>query len=54
MDSRVAKRFSGAVNVFHDQRLPEAAVPAGYAALIDAYNLSVPVPRPWKTAFLRA
>ncbi len=45
MDSRVAQRFSGAVNVFHDQRLPEAAVPAGYAALIDAYNLSVPVPR---------
>ena len=45
MDDRVAKRFSGAVNVFHDQRLPEAAVPAGYAALIDAYNLSVPLPR---------
>lgn len=45
MDERVAKRFSGAVNVFHDQRLPETAVPAGYAALIDAYNLPVPLPR---------
>ena len=38
-------RFSGSVTVFHDRRLPEAATPAGYAALIDAYHLSVPVPR---------
>jgi hypothetical protein len=37
--------FSGSVNVFHDRRLPEPAVPVGYAALIDAYKLSVPVPR---------
>ncbi len=38
-------KFSGPVNVFHDRRLPEVATPAGYAALIDAYGLSVPVPR---------
>ncbi|WP_315731587.1 MULTISPECIES: Fic family protein [unclassified Bradyrhizobium] len=38
-------KFSGPVSVFHDRRLPEAATPAGYAALIDAYHLSVPVPR---------
>ena len=37
--------FSGQVSVFHDRRLPEAAAPAGYAALIGAYNLPVPVPR---------
>ncbi|MGL4556222.1 MAG: Fic family protein, partial [Afipia sp.] len=37
--------FSGPVSVFHDRRLPELATPAGYAALIDAYRLSVPVPR---------
>jgi hypothetical protein len=44
-ESRVAKDFSGPVNVFHDRRLPETATPAGYAALIDTYNLPVPVPR---------
>lgn len=37
-------RFSGPVTVFHEQRLPEAASPAGYAALIDAYQLKVPMP----------
>jgi Fic family protein len=37
--------FSGPVSVFHNRRLPEVAVPAGYAALIDAYKLSVPIPR---------
>lgn len=36
--------FSGPVNVFRDRRLPEVATPAGYAALIDAYDLAVPVP----------
>jgi hypothetical protein len=39
------KRFSQAVSVFHDRRLPEPARPAGYAALIDAYDLKVPLPR---------
>ena len=33
------------MSVFHDRRLPETAIPAGYAALIDRYNLAVPVPR---------
>lgn len=37
--------FSGAVSVFHERRLPEEATPAGYAALIDAYMLPVPLPR---------
>ena len=37
--------FSGPVNVFHERGLPETATPAGYAALIHAYDLSVPVPR---------
>lgn len=30
---------------FHDRRLPERATPAGYAALIDAYRLAVPLPQ---------
>ena len=36
--------FSGPVTVLHERRLPERATPAGYAALIDAYRLVVPVP----------
>lgn len=36
--------FSGAVGVFHERRLPELAIPAGYAALIDAFGLQVPIP----------
>jgi hypothetical protein len=38
-------RFSGPVTIFHEQALPERATPAGYAALIDAYRLRVPLPR---------
>ncbi|WID99972.1 Fic family protein (plasmid) [Bosea vestrisii] len=38
------RSFSGTVTVFHDRWLPEAAMPVGYAALIDAYNLAVPIP----------
>ncbi|NWG72393.1 MAG: Fic family protein [Parvularculaceae bacterium] len=38
-------RFSGPVTVFQERRLPERATPAGYAALIHAYGLSVPLPR---------
>jgi len=38
-------RFPGPVTVFHQQALPERAMPAGYAALIDAFNLRVPLPR---------
>jgi hypothetical protein len=37
--------FSEAVTVFHERVLPERATPAGYAALIDAFNLRVPLPR---------
>ncbi len=32
------------MNVFHQRRLPETATPAGYGALIAAYNLRAPVP----------
>ena len=38
-------RISGPITVFRDKRLPELATPAGYAALIDAFNLQVPLPR---------
>lgn len=38
-------RFSGPVTVFQESRLPETATPAGYAALIGAYDLAVPLPR---------
>lgn len=37
--------FSGPRTVFQERRLPEAATLAGYSALIDAYRLSVPLPR---------
>lgn len=39
------QRFSGPVTVFQERRLPERATPAGYSALIDGYELSVPLPR---------
>jgi hypothetical protein len=38
-------QFSGPIVVFQERRLPEKAAPAGYAALIDAYRLSAPLPR---------
>lgn len=44
MEPGQCKPFSGAVSVFHNRWLPEAAIPVGYAALIDAYGLAVPVP----------
>ncbi|AFK52622.1 hypothetical protein [Tistrella mobilis] len=37
--------FPGRVTVFGDRRLPAPATPAGYAALIEAYRLNVPLPR---------
>lgn len=37
-------RFSGPVTVFHGIAFPTAATPAGYAALIDAYELNAPFP----------
>jgi hypothetical protein len=38
-------RFSEPVTIFHGSRLPEHATPVGYAALIDAHGLKVPMPR---------
>lgn len=37
--------FSGSRTIFQERRLPETATLAGYGALIDAYGLSVPLPR---------
>ena len=45
MNVALQHRFSGPITVFQDRRLPERATPAGYAALIDAYSLQVPLPR---------
>ena len=45
MDSFGQKRFSGPVTVFQEKRLPVEAIPAGYAALIGAYGIRVPLPR---------
>jgi len=39
------EHFSGPVIIFQERRLPEKATPAGYSALIEAYKLSVPLPR---------
>jgi Fic family protein len=36
--------FSGIVTVFHEFLLPEEGIPAGYAALIDAFKLPAPFP----------
>lgn len=38
------KFFSEPVTIFQERRLPELAKPVGYGALIDAYDLSVPLP----------
>ncbi len=37
--------FSGSITNFHGIALPEKAIPVGYGALIDAYDLKVPLPR---------
>jgi hypothetical protein len=42
-------RFSGPVRFFTEQALHERATPGGYAALIDAYRLRVPLPRTLST-----
>jgi hypothetical protein len=44
MDGRNRHRFSGPVTVFRDRALPERATPVGYAAIISAYDLRVPLP----------
>ena len=38
-------RFLGPVTIFRERRLPTTATPAGYAALIGAYELRAPLPR---------
>ena len=45
MVGKESNAFSEPATVFQEKRLPEAAVPVGYAALINVYNLSVPLPR---------
>ena len=44
MTKRGKHQFSGLVTDFHERTLPERATPVGYAALIDAYGLKVPIP----------
>ena len=44
MDATERHHFPGPVNIFREVRLPELALPAGYAALIDAFDLNVPLP----------
>ncbi|WP_431324001.1 Fic family protein [Rhizobium sp. YTU87027] len=44
MEHGQRKPFSGAVSIFHGRSMPEAAIPVGYAAMIDAFELSVPLP----------
>ena len=45
MNQAVRYHFSGPVTVFQGRRLPETATPAGYSALIDAFDLTAPLPR---------
>jgi hypothetical protein len=45
MAAATQHRFSGPVTVFQERRLPERATPAGYSALIGAFDLQVPLPR---------
>jgi hypothetical protein len=44
MESAPKYHFSAPVTIFHGSRLPERATPVGYAALIDAHGLKVPMP----------
>lgn len=43
MEKGQIKPFSGAIRMFLDRSMYEAAVPVGHAAVIDAYELPVPV-----------
>ena len=45
MKTSAQNDFPGPVTVFQERRLPVKATPAGYAALIEAYRLAVPLPR---------
>ena len=45
MEAAARNRFPDPIGVFRERHLPETAQPVGYAALIWAYDLSVPLPR---------
>ena len=45
MKKNSSNSFSTPITVFRERRLPERATLAGYSALIDAFNLNVPIPR---------
>jgi len=45
MNKLKEKTYCTALEVFRGLHLPEAATPVGYAALIEAYDLQVPLPR---------
>ncbi len=44
METMENNPFSGPVSVFQESRMPEMALPVGYAALIAAYDLQIPLP----------
>lgn len=44
MNQEQKHQFSGRVSIFQESRLPETALPVGYAALIAAFDLQVPLP----------
>ncbi len=45
MNTGIQNHFSGPVTIFQERRLPAKGTLTGYAALIDAYGLRVPLPR---------
>lgn len=45
MDDTPQVQFPRPVLAFRERRLPERAIPTGYAALIEAFALAVPLPR---------
>ena len=44
MEQEQKHQLSGRVSIFQESRLPETALPVGYAALIAAFDLQVPLP----------
>ncbi|WP_341872184.1 hypothetical protein [Pseudaminobacter salicylatoxidans] len=44
MERGQKKPFSEPVGILHGRWLPETALPVGYAALIDTFDLAVPIP----------
>ncbi len=45
MTKLTSQHYSEPIEVFREQRLPEAAILVGYSALIATYNLQIPLPR---------